>query len=296
VIRVSLLTTTFLLLLLLSTAGAQVCGDADGNGSVTVTDGVQTLRAAASLSTSCTLARCDVDGNGNITVTDGVDVLRKAADLSAPSACPSATSEGVAETVDTVLPFLVFGFAFASDVNAGAAALPADDEDPCPDGGVRSKRFISAGILNVDFDACRYSSPGLGRFEFERGVSINFLRSQVALSVEVTDLDNGRVVDFEGFFDFVPRDGGGFVATAQDIVLTTPQGRFNVDLNDLAVDAEGHVIGGGGSVEEIEDNFELRRLAFQVTGPAAAELVATFDDASEKRFALNLVTGDLTPE
>jgi hypothetical protein len=66
-----------------------VCGDADGNGSVTVTDGVQVLRAAAELSSSCTLAACDVDGDGGIGVTDGVNVLRKAAGLAAADACPA---------------------------------------------------------------------------------------------------------------------------------------------------------------------------------------------------------------
>ncbi len=67
---------------------AQVCGDADGNGSVTVSDGVQTLRSAAGLTSSCTDPVCDVDGSGAITVTDGVNVLRGAADLPFTSNCP----------------------------------------------------------------------------------------------------------------------------------------------------------------------------------------------------------------
>jgi hypothetical protein len=65
-----------------------ICGDADGNGVITVSDGVQVLRAAAGLSSTCTPARCDVDGNGEITVTDGVATLRVAAGLSTPRACP----------------------------------------------------------------------------------------------------------------------------------------------------------------------------------------------------------------
>ncbi|MCC6849469.1 MAG: hypothetical protein IT294_13290 [Deltaproteobacteria bacterium] len=65
-----------------------VCGDADLSGVVTVTDGVQVLRASAGLSSSCTAARCDVDGSGAITVTDGVNVLRSAAGLSSIAACP----------------------------------------------------------------------------------------------------------------------------------------------------------------------------------------------------------------
>jgi hypothetical protein len=63
------------------------CGDADGSGAVTVTDGVQTLRAAAGLSSPCTLATCDVNGSGAITVTDGVAVLRGAAGLPLAGTC-----------------------------------------------------------------------------------------------------------------------------------------------------------------------------------------------------------------
>lgn len=67
--------------------GEETCGDADGSGEVTVTDGVQTLRAAAELSSTCTLARCDVNGSGSITVSDGVQVLRAAAGLSVDGTC-----------------------------------------------------------------------------------------------------------------------------------------------------------------------------------------------------------------
>ena len=69
-------------------AAADLCGDADGSGAVTVSDGVQALRAAASLTSSCTLARCDLDDSGGITVSDGVKVVRTAADLPVVPACP----------------------------------------------------------------------------------------------------------------------------------------------------------------------------------------------------------------
>lgn len=72
------------------TSGGELCGDADGSGAVTVTDGVQTLRAAAGLESPCTAARCDVNGNGTITVTDGVQVLRAAAALPITGTCAPA--------------------------------------------------------------------------------------------------------------------------------------------------------------------------------------------------------------
>jgi hypothetical protein len=65
------------------------CGDADRSGSITVTDGVQTLRAAAGLTSPCSLDVCDIDGSGAITVTDGVQVLRAAAGLPVEFRCSS---------------------------------------------------------------------------------------------------------------------------------------------------------------------------------------------------------------
>lgn len=69
-------------------ASTPMCGDADGNGVYSVTDGVNVLRASAGLSSSCVgTAVCDVDGSGTVSVTDGVNVLRAAADLSATLTC-----------------------------------------------------------------------------------------------------------------------------------------------------------------------------------------------------------------
>src|SRR5262245_3998798 len=121
--------------LLVSPAIAQVCGDADGDGSVTVNDGVQTLRAAAFLSSSCSPQKCDVDGSGTITVNDGVNVLRKAAVLSAPNACPGGGVNQEVETVvsGTIAPFLIFGFNGVTDVSIATAA--GANQDNCPLGG-----------------------------------------------------------------------------------------------------------------------------------------------------------------
>ncbi len=66
------------------------CGDADGDGTLTVTDGVRVLRASADLPSSCLTDFCDVDANGSTTVTDGVRVLRAAAALPATLECAPA--------------------------------------------------------------------------------------------------------------------------------------------------------------------------------------------------------------
>lgn len=69
----------------------QLCGDADGDETFSVTDGVATLRAAAFLASTCPFEVCDGDGDGTIGVTDGVNVLRAAAELPAKLICGHAT-------------------------------------------------------------------------------------------------------------------------------------------------------------------------------------------------------------
>ncbi len=71
---------------------AALCGDADGDGRVTVSDGVQALRAAADLSNACTTS-CDVDHDRSIGVSDGVNILRTAAELPAIQDCPTTTDD-----------------------------------------------------------------------------------------------------------------------------------------------------------------------------------------------------------
>lgn len=64
------------------------CGDANGNTEVSVSDGVQVLRAAADLPSSCLPEFCDLDASGAVTVSDGVQTLRAAAELPANRHCP----------------------------------------------------------------------------------------------------------------------------------------------------------------------------------------------------------------
>jgi hypothetical protein len=72
---------------------AQICGDADDSGSVTVIDGVAVLRAAAELPSVCAGRICDIDGNGALTLIDGVAALRTAARLPATLSCGTRFGE-----------------------------------------------------------------------------------------------------------------------------------------------------------------------------------------------------------
>lgn len=67
----------------------QVCGDIDGNGVVSVTDGVKAGRIAAELDVPnvCQYKAGDVDRDDSISTTDQSNILRIASGLSAPRAC-----------------------------------------------------------------------------------------------------------------------------------------------------------------------------------------------------------------
>jgi hypothetical protein len=279
----------------LHAARAQVCGDADGDGTVTDTDGVQVLRAAVALSSVCTLAVCDVDGDGTITDTDGVRTLRKAALLPVEEACTltGGTTAEVELAVDAALPLITFGLPLIPDVGVAAAGFTTDTAD-CPAGGTRTTRFLGS-VITVSLDACRYSNPSLGTFEFEGSVGISLVDGSVPFDVTVTDVNSGRIVDVQGFIFGMPLIDGGLVVDGGPLTLTTPQGRFMLTFDALTVDGEGHVVSGAGRIEDTDDNFELDAVDFTANGDGTADLVAELDDGSTQSFLLNLVTGDLTP-
>lgn len=81
--------------------GDVICGDANGDGNVTVTDGVVVLRRAADLPGACDVRACDTDANGTISVTDGVNVLRLAAELGANANCPNPDVTNVVDGVSS---------------------------------------------------------------------------------------------------------------------------------------------------------------------------------------------------
>jgi hypothetical protein len=111
------------------TLHAQLCGDASGDGRVTVSDGVDVLRAGAGLSTSCTTTICDVDGNGAISVTDGVLVLRTAAELPAALSCAIDARQlclGAIRSGNLTAAAVACGASAAADPNDATTAAMAE--------------------------------------------------------------------------------------------------------------------------------------------------------------------------
>lgn len=286
-------------------AAAHDCGDADDSGSVTVTDGVQVLRSAAGLSSTCSqhADSCDVDGSGTTSVSDGVNVLRKAAGLTITESCPGGGDDtaAVAEVTDVLVPFLDLGLKEVPSVNIASADVvrPAATED-CEDGG--SRTTSQSGVkITVSFDACRVSEAGLGSFQFDGSIvaQLGFGSASVTFEFIVTDLSNQKVVDFDGTLTGTPRLGGGFVVDGGPLsVRGANEGPeiFRLTFNDLTVDGDGHLVSGSVEAEDTSDSFDLKTAEVEVEdGSSTASVHVVFDDDSEKDYQLNLQTGDLTP-
>jgi hypothetical protein len=160
-------------LVVASPARAQVCGDADGDRRVTVTDGVQILRAGAGLTSACTSPVCDVDANGSVSVTDGVNALRDSAGLTATLRCGAEITD-VFEMV-------------------GATA------------GVDDK-VLDIGLAPIPGAATTLGEPA-GRSVVERGRNVSYSIayevdpsvSNPSLLVTVSDAVSGQPLD--GFFE-----------------------------------------------------------------------------------------------
>lgn len=285
-------------------AGALTCGDADDNGSVTVTDGVQVLRSAAGLSSTCAQhgGSCDVDGSGSVTVSDGVNVLRKAAGIAITENCPDQDDTAdVAQVTDVLVPFLSVGLREVPNVSIASAdaARPADTED-CEDGGSRTTDQSGANVT-VTFDGCRVSEPGIGSFQFDGfiRVSLGFPSASVLFAFIVTDRSNGRLVEFDGSLTAQPRLAGGFVIDGGPLSIRgANEGPeiFRVTFDDLTVDGTNRILSGSVEAEDTSDSFGLETVEIEIEdGSTRASVHVVRDDDTEQDYELDLETGDLTP-
>jgi hypothetical protein len=288
--------TAVLMLGAATVAQAQVCGDATGDGEVTDTDGVQILRAAAQLSSDCTLGPCDINGDGEITDTDGVLALRKAAQLPIEENCDlgGGGQAAVEMATDDVVPFFGLVVPQFPGIEAAAAGIGVEVDD-CPEGGTRTKNDQGTLII-VTFDECKIDNPILGLFQIDGSVALGVIAAEVVITdLEITDLDSGRVVVFDGVIDAAPGANDTVIFDGGPVTITTPQGDFEMNFDELILDDEGQAIGGGMTIEDLDDNFEVEMLEFTITSTNVATVVATFDDQTEETYTLNLDTGALTP-
>ncbi len=224
------------------------------------------------------------------------------------TATPGGVSQSVQQSVDDLLPFftvagLSTGVGTASAQQAvappfqgiGTATQAAVKVDDCPNGGTRTQDD-QLTTVTITLAACKYSNADLGDFQFDGTITASLLASSAAFNVTVKDLDSNRQTTFVGSVTGTPASGGGFVVNGGPIVLTTPQGKFTLTLDDLTVDGDGNVVSGGGSLTDDDDVFDLQKIELTIrTGGVLADMVATFDDSSTASFVVNLKTGSITP-
>jgi hypothetical protein len=265
-------------------AGAQVCGDADGNGTVTVTDGVAVLRAAAGLSSSCTIAVCDVDGNGTIGVTDGINVLRNAAGLSSTMNCSGSPS--ASQVIGTVLvelqPLLTAGLAFATGTPVTSCANGPDD-----------------GTIDVSVDMdgtdTSFTTCQVGNIELDGDIVVN--PSMTMLTFSLLDALTAGAEDFVGEYDgalTLSRSGDHGTLNGPLDVSTQSASDFTMTFTNTVI--VGSTLTGGSALldltgSDIEATVTMIRLTFDGTG--VAKVVATLGDGSMQNFSFNIVQGTL---
>ncbi len=213
-------------------AAAQVCGDANGNDTVTVTDGVQALRAAAGLSSTCDDG-CDVDGSGAITVSDGVNILRKAAGLAINEACEFTASEANGVVGPT---FSMFdGITKVPGIASGASAAAVGD---CENGGTVQVFNGTGASSSAHFTNCEI-----------KGAIVDGTIARAVLGA-------GVVLGFDGFMITRKKTGEMHTVNGQLGVLSETQGKrlggtltimsskrgtFTLELQRVLVAADGSV-------------------------------------------------------
>lgn len=264
---------------------AQVCGDADGSGTVTVTDGVQTLRGAALLPSICTAAACDVDGSGTITVTDGVNVLRKAANLPSADQC-SGTAGQIEGLVGQVTATLNLGLAFLPGGVADAAFTEA-----CSDGGSYEAIDEGNGGATFVYTNCLFGPTRLNG-------SISSRNGTAAYGqFEVVDTTTGNTTRLNGqLTSLVDTNAGRVTFDGSLTVFSSLFGETTFIYRNLVNTFEGAIVAGqvltslaaAGAI-----GVDTVEITFDESTTAAVRV--TFEDGATTDYLLDRPTGKLTP-
>jgi len=217
-------------------ADAQLCADSDGNGEVTVSDGVNLLRAAAGLSSNCVLQVCDVNLDGTISVTDGVIALRQAAGLPTNISC---SRQQVSDAVATTQEILGIGVAVVPGTSAAHAARATT---LCQDGGSFDEQPD-----HVDFFACDEAGFTLsGTFFFSQDSTGAVMLSTSGFSI--TDDQTGESLIFSANISIQSAPStfaSGTFANGALSFSSDSLGVFTLSLSNVAIAADGTIFGGG---------------------------------------------------
>jgi hypothetical protein len=273
------------------TAEAQVCGDADGNDKVTVTDGVQVLRKAADLSSSCGATLCDVDGNGKVTVTDGVQVLRKAADLPITGTCSGVTGQLEALLGPTLPTLSIFGplTKLGSSAQAKmAASAQAAGQNICEN--PTGEFSVDQATGEITFFDCEF-----GGFAFDGTIGVD--GSTIAFDLDFTNLKSEESISFLGDLTAIPSGensvlNGNLEIDFSDLTLSSVALTFEDVVSDPAGNSiSGHVL-FDASDSDIAGVVGIR---VDVAPSTIVPVAVIFDDKSTRNFTFDTGSGKLTP-
>lgn len=270
------------LLVLSSTASAQICGDADNNGQVSVTDGVQALRAAATLPSGCTLATCDIDGSGSVTVTDGVNILRKAAALPVTDNCPGGSVDAqVEELLNNTLPI------FGQLTKVGGGAQIAESL-PCDNDG---------GFIDIDDETGEITFVNclLGTLIYEGSLSADQSGNTVFFEISFTDVTTDEFFSFFGDLTFRATPNGGVIAGSLDVSFED-LGEISVVFEEVETDIDDNFVGGSILFDATGSGIEGVvgiRVGFAPSNVVPVAVI--FDDQRTVNFDFDTISGELTP-
>jgi hypothetical protein len=251
-----------------ASAAAQVCGDANDSGTVTVTDGVQALRAAAALSSTCDDG-CDVDGNGTVTVTDGVNILRKAADFQIVEACDFTGQEANG----LVNPSLSIFDAMTKipGIVSSTVAAAGDCEN---DGMIQNSVGTTGAASSTTFTNCEIGNAVLdgtiARVVFNAGIALGFQDFTIA------KLGTDRSLAITGQLTVASTDAGKRLS-GKLTIDSSKDGTFTIEFQRILLVGDGSVRQG--------------MLIFDFTGastPRIAAVQITFGDGDELPVAIRL--------
>jgi hypothetical protein len=263
-------------------ASAQLCGDADGNGQVSVTDGVQALRAAATLTNTCTAARCDVDGNGSISVTDGVNILRKAAALPITENCPGTEAQ-IEELLQNTLP--IFG---QLTKVGGAAAAQIAEVFACDN---------SEGFFEIDDETgeITFVNCQLDVFLYDGTLSSDDGGNTVFFDISFVDLTTDEFFSIFGDLGFRSTQTGGIIAGSLDISFEG-LGEISVVFEEVETDIDDNFVGGSILFDATDSDIDgVVGIRVGFTTDVVVPVSVILDDQSVLDFDFDTISGELTP-
>ncbi len=230
----TILCSALITIALAAPAAAQICGDANGNGTITVTDGVQALRAAADLSSTCEDG-CDVDGSGAITVSDGVNILRKAAGIAFNEACDFTGQEANG----VVSPSLSIFDAITKVPGIGSASALIAAGDCDNDGTVER---VQAGASS----AATFSNCQIGGTIVDGTISRAVLGQGVVVGFDgfaITRVKTGKSLTFNGQLGIANEQNGKRIAGTLN-VTSSERGALTIQFVRILLAGDGSVIQG----------------------------------------------------